>query len=159
MLNRRRHRVIALRCKRLVDWSVTQREHPRPKQSLRRRRGGKPADGMQKAMLAIAVLACIAQPAASATRSDTTGAEAIILYERGDLDFIAYFLGLAEGMAWSNSYLQFKKAPLIFCGPSGFSSRQLFDILTGFVTKHPKVGELKIGNALMVSLQDAYPCP
>jgi len=114
---------------------------------------------MQKAMLAIAVLACIAQPAASATRSDTTGAEAIILYERGDLDFIAYFLGLAEGMAWSNSYLQFKKAPLIFCGPSGFSSRQLFDILTSFVTKHPKVGELKIGNALMVSLQDAYPCP
>ena len=42
---------------------------------------------------------CIAQPVASATRSDTTGAEAIILYERGDLDFIAYFLGLAEGMA------------------------------------------------------------
>ena len=53
---------------------------------------------------------CIAQPVASATRSDTTGAEAIILYERGDLDFIAYFLGLAEGMAWANSYLQFKKA-------------------------------------------------
>jgi hypothetical protein len=26
MLNRRRHRVIALRCKGLVDWSVTQRE-------------------------------------------------------------------------------------------------------------------------------------
>jgi hypothetical protein len=50
---------------------------------------------MQKAMLAVAVLSCIAQPAASATRSDTTGAEAIILYERGDLDFIAYFLGLA----------------------------------------------------------------
>ena len=48
---------------------------PRLKQSLRRRRGGKPADGMQKAMLAIAVLSCIAQPAASATRSDTTGAD------------------------------------------------------------------------------------
>jgi hypothetical protein len=72
---------------------------------------------MQKALLAIAVLACIAQPAASATRSDTTGAEAIILYERGDLDFIAYFLGLAEGMAWSNSYLQFKKTPLICAFP------------------------------------------
>src|SRR5277367_4921565 len=82
-------------------------ERLRPKQSLRRLRGGRPADGMQKAMLALAVLSYIAQPAASATRSETTGAEAIILYERGDLDFIAYFLGLAEGMGWSNSYLQF----------------------------------------------------
>jgi len=44
MLNRRRHRVIALRCKGLVEWSVTQREHPRPKQSLRRLRGGRRAD-------------------------------------------------------------------------------------------------------------------
>ena len=52
---------------------------------------------MQKAILAIAVLSCIAQPAASATRSDTTAAEAIILYNEGDRDFIAYFLGLARG--------------------------------------------------------------
>ena len=114
---------------------------------------------MQKAMLAIAVLSCIAQPAASATRSDTTAAEAIILYEGRDLDFIAYFIGLAEGMAWANSYLQSTKASQIFCGPSGFSSKQLFDILAGFVAKHPKVGEIKIGNALLLSLQDAYPCP
>ena len=110
-------------------------------------------------MLAIAAVSCIAQPAAAASRSDTTATEAIILYKGGDRDLMVYFLGLGEGMAWANSYLQFKKAPLIFCGPSGFSSRQLFDILAGFVAKNPKVGELKIGNALMVSLRDAYPCP
>jgi hypothetical protein len=48
MLNRRRHRVIALRCKGLVDWSVTQREHSRPKQSLRRLRGGRRADDSRR---------------------------------------------------------------------------------------------------------------
>jgi hypothetical protein len=38
---------------------------------------------MQKAMLAIAMLSCIAQPAAAASRSDTTAAEAIILFIAG----------------------------------------------------------------------------
>ena len=55
---------------------------------------------MQKAMLAIAVLCCIARPVAAASRSHSTAAEAIILYKGGDRDLMVYFLGLGEGMAW-----------------------------------------------------------
>ena len=57
-----------------------------------------------KLVLAIAVLSCIAQTAAPASRSDTTAAEAIILYKGGDRDLMVYFLGLGEGMAWANIF-------------------------------------------------------
>jgi hypothetical protein len=114
---------------------------------------------MQKAMLAIAVLSCIAQPAAAASRSDTTAAEAIILYKGGDRDLMVYFLGLGEGMAWANSYLQFTKAKQLYCGPLVLTNAQLFEALSGFVAKHPDAGQLKMGNALLLSLQDTYPCP
>ena len=30
---------------------------------------------------------------------------------------MVYFLGLGEGMAWANSYLQFTKAKHLYCGP------------------------------------------
>ena len=86
---------------------------------------------MQKAMLAIAVLSCIAQPAAAASRSDTTAAEAIILYKGGDRDLMVYFLGLGEGMAWANSYLQFTKAKQLYCGPPVLTNAQLFEALAG----------------------------
>ena len=112
--------------------------------------------GMQRAMLAIAVLSCIGQPAAAASRSDTTAAEAIILYKGGDRDLMVYFLGL---VAWANSYLQFTKAKQLFCGPLVLTNAQLFEALAGFVAKHPDAGELRMGNALLLSLQDAYPCP
>jgi hypothetical protein len=114
---------------------------------------------MQKAMLVIAVLSCIARPAAAASRSDTTAAEAIILYKGGDRDLMVYFLGLGEGMAWANSYLQFTKTKQIYCGPLVLTNAQLFEALSGFVAKHPDAGQLKMGNALLLSLQDAYPCP
>jgi hypothetical protein len=114
---------------------------------------------MQKLTLAIAVLSCFAQPAAAASRSDTTAAEAIILYKGGDRDLMVYFLGLGEGMAWANSYLQFTKAKQIYCGPLVLANAQLFEALAGFVAKHPDAGQLKMGNALLLSLQDAYPCP
>ena len=86
---------------------------------------------MQKAMLAIAVLSCIAQPAAAASRSDTTAAEAITLYKGGDRDLMVYFLGLGEGMAWANSYLQFTKAKQLYCGPLVLTNAQLFEALSG----------------------------
>jgi len=114
--------------------------------------------GMQRAMLAIAVLSCIGQPAAAASRSDTTAAEAIILYKGGDRDLMVYFLGLGEGMAWANSYLQFTKAGQLYCGPLVMTNGQLFETLEGFVAKHSDAGQLKMGNALLLSLQDAYPC-
>ena len=107
-------------------------------------------------MLAVAVLSCIAQPAAAASRSDTTAAEAITLYKGGDRDLMVYFLGL---VAWANSYLQFTKAKQLFCGPLVLTNAQLFEALAGFVAKHPDAGELRMGNALLLSLQDAYPCP
>jgi hypothetical protein len=100
---------------------------------------------MQKAMLAIAVLSCIAQPAAAASRSDTTAAEAIILYKGGDRDLMVYFLGT--------------KAKQLYCGPPVLTNAKLFEALAGFVAKHPDAGQLKMGNALLLSLQDAYPCP
>ena len=72
---------------------------------------------------------------------------------------MVYFLGLGEGMAWANSYLQFTKAKQLYCGPLAFANTQLFDILSGFVAKHPDAGALRVGNALSLSLQDAYPRP
>ena len=62
---------------------------------------------MQKAMLAIAVLSCIAKPAAAASRSDTTAAEAIILYNGGDRDLMVYFLGLGDAQKQLNRVLAF----------------------------------------------------
>jgi hypothetical protein len=114
---------------------------------------------MQKTMLAIAVVSCIAQSAAAASRSDTTAAEAIILYKGGDRDLMVYFLGLGEGMAWANNYLQFTKAKQLYCGPLVLTNAQLFEALAGFVENHPDSGQLKMGNALLLSLQDAYPFP
>src|SRR5271167_4712968 len=115
---------------------------------------------MQKAMLAVAMLSCIAQPVAAASRSDTTAAEAIIPYKKGgDRDLMVYFLGLGEGMAWANSYLQFTKAKQLYCGPLVLTNAQLFEALAGFVAKRPDAGQLKMGNALLLSLQAAYPCP
>ena len=110
-------------------------------------------------MLTIAVLSCIAQPAAAASRSDTTAAEAITLYKGGDRDLMVYFLGLGEGMASANSYLQFTKAKQLYCGPLVLTNAQLFEALSGFVANHHDVGALRMGNALLLSLQDAYPCP
>ena len=107
---------------------------------------------------AIALLSCIAQTAAAASRSDTTAAEAITLYEGGDRDLMVYFLAVGEGMAWANSYLQFTKAKQIYCGPLALTNAQLFAAFAGFVAKHPDAGQLKMGNALLLSLQDAYPC-
>ena len=112
-----------------------------------------------KLLLAIVAFSCIAQPASAASRSDTTAAEAIILYQGGDRDLMVYFLGLGEGMAWANSYLQFTKGKQIYCGPLALTNAQLFDALAGFVAKHPDAGALRVGNALLLSLQDAYPCP
>ena len=70
-------------------------------------------------------------------------------------------LGLGEGMASANSYLQFTKAKQLYCGPLALTNAQLFEALSGFVAKHPDAGQLKMGNALLLSLQDlrAYPCP
>jgi hypothetical protein len=102
---------------------------------------------MHKVLLvAVAVLACAAQTAMAGSRSDTTAAEAIILYQGRDRDFMVYFFGLAEGMVWANSYLQSAKTQQIFCGPSAVSNKQLFDILAGFVAKHQEAGGLKVGN-------------
>ena len=92
-------------------------------------------------------------------RTDTTAAEAITLYKGGDRDLMVYFLGLGEGMAWANSYLQFTKAKQLYCGPLVLTNAQLFEALAGFVVKHPDAGQLKMGNALLLSLQDAYPFP
>jgi hypothetical protein len=112
-----------------------------------------------KLVLAMAALSCAVQTATAASRSDTTAAEAITLYKGGDRDLMVYFLGLAEGMAWANSYLQFTKAKQLCCGPLVLTNAQLFEALAGFVAKHPDAGELRMGNALLLSLQDAYPCP
>ena len=113
----------------------------------------------RRTMLALAVLSCIAQTAAAASRSDTTAAEAIILYKGGDRDLMVYFLALGEGMALASSYLQFAKAKQIYCGPLALTDAQLFEAFAGFVAKHPDAGEPRMGNALLLSLQDAYPCP
>ena len=114
---------------------------------------------LRRTTLALAVLSCIAQSAAAASRSDTTAAEAIILYKGGERDLVVYFLAVGEGMAWANSYLQFTKAKQIYCGPLALTDAQLFEALAGFVAKHREAGELRVGNALLLSLQDAYPCP
>ena len=107
----------------------------------------------------VAALSCIAQTAAAASRSETTAAEAIILYKGGDRDLMIYFLALGEGMASANSYLQFTKAKQICCGPLALTDARLFVAFAGFVAKHPDAGALRMGNALLLSLQDAYPCP
>jgi hypothetical protein len=62
-------------------------------------------------------------------------------------------------MAWANSYMRFTKAKQIYCGPIALSDAQLFKAFSGFFAKHPDAGQLKMGNALLLSLQDAYPCP
>ncbi len=65
---------------------------------------------------------------------------------------MVYFLGLREGMAWADSYLQFTKAKQLYCGPLVLTNAQLFEALSGFCAKHPDA-------TLLLSLQDAYPCP
>ena len=62
-------------------------------------------------------------------------------------------------MAWANSYLQFTKAKQLYCGPQVLTNAQLFEALAGFVAKHPDAGQLKMGNALLLSWQDAYQRP
>ena len=52
-----------------------------------------------KLVLSIAVLSCIAQTAAAASRSDTTAAEAIIFYRGGNTDLMVYLFGIGEGIA------------------------------------------------------------
>ena len=63
-------------------------------------------------------------------------------------------------MAWANSYLQFTKAKQLYCGPLVLTNAQLFEALSGLLSRSiPNASQLKMGNALLLSLQDAYPLP
>ena len=63
-------------------------------------------------------------------------------------------------MAWANSYLQFTKAKQLYCGPLVLTNAQLFEALGRLRREeHPDARQLKMGNALLLSLQDAYPRP
>jgi hypothetical protein len=87
-------------------------------------------------MLALAALSCVAQTAAAASRliRPLRFVQGRRPRSRG------LFLGLGEGMARANSYLQSTKAKQIYCGPLALTNAQLFAALAGFVAKHPTSG-------------------
>src|ERR1700761_6567348 len=47
-----------------------------------------------------------------------------------------------------------QKTKQIYCGPLALTDAELFEAFAGFAAKQPDAGELRMGNAILLSLQD-----
>lgn len=84
--------------------------------------------------------------------------EALERSKGGNRETTIFVMGIAHGMFWANASLHVSKSKEIFCGPLSLDTGRVFDILASYVAKYPEAGAVPVGNVLLLSFIEAFPC-
>jgi hypothetical protein len=71
------------------------------------------------------------------------------------------FANTQNGIWWGNSVLLYRKQPPLFCPPDNVAplpGPQVIEMLRQKVNENPKLGAMPYGLAIMVTIQNTYPC-
>ncbi len=71
-----------------------------------------------------------------------------------------HIMGIESGLSWANGYNQANGIPHLYCQPEnlGLAADQTVGILRQSIKNHPEYAELPIGFALLLALQEVFPC-
>ncbi|HEY2069930.1 MAG TPA: hypothetical protein VGG48_10280 [Rhizomicrobium sp.] len=116
---------------------------------------------MKRLFLGIALGLVLAQPAFAEMTAD----ELMHIYDTGDptsRDEVAIAAdGNYNGLAWASSYLTSQHATPIFCPvPNHAMTRQeTMEMLRASMAKDARIGKQPYGLAMLLAVQETYPCP
>ena len=114
-----------------------------------------------KKLLAIGLAVLVQFAGALPARAEADARTFLQRIDAGEQIFLYVLDGYANGFGWANSELKERGQAPLFCPPEdlAITAEQTADILRRFVRERPQAGNAPAGLALLMALQNVFPCP